>query len=152
PRYNIAPSDLHFIVREERRGRIILPARWGLTGKRKPLIINVRSETAEDRFGAAFRDRRCVGPGGGFYEGTGTGKKKHPVWYHRPDRGLLLLAGLFEERPDGETSFTVLTTAPNQLAAQIHDRMPVILTPEMMKEWLTAPSFGLLKPAPENLL
>jgi putative SOS response-associated peptidase YedK len=46
----------------------------------------------------------------------------------------MAMAGLWEtwRSPAGETvrSFTIITTTPNALCAEIHDRMPVILKPE----------------------
>jgi putative SOS response-associated peptidase YedK len=49
-------------------------------------------------------------------------------------------AGLWESwQPSmGEalTTFTILTTKPNELMAPIHDRMPVIIAPENYERWL----------------
>jgi putative SOS response-associated peptidase YedK len=33
-------------------------------------------------------------------------------------------------------SFAIITTTPNEMCAQLHDRMPVILGPEVWPEWL----------------
>jgi putative SOS response-associated peptidase YedK len=50
------------------------------------------------------------------------------------------LAGLWEawRSPTGERvhSFAIITTTPNELCAQLHDRMPVVLKPEVWPEWL----------------
>jgi putative SOS response-associated peptidase YedK len=49
---------------------------------------------------------------------------------------------------------TIVTTAPNDFMAPIHDRMPVILGPEAFEQWLDPhPQAGrelltILKPCP----
>ena len=151
PRYNVAPTDTHIILCEEGR-RQLAPAVWGL-GTEKPQI-NARSETADSRptFRTAFARTRCVVPTDGFYEWT---TDRQPIWYHRKDGGLLLMAGLYERDRKG-LRFTILTTAANDLVAPVHDRMPAILAPEQLDAWLgrTPPSKlrALLKPAPADLL
>jgi putative SOS response-associated peptidase YedK len=151
PRYNVAPSDLHFVLRLDGGQRRLEPARWGLSPGapgRGPLI-NARAETAPSKgaFRGAFLGGRCVVPADGFFEWRATPEGRQPMWIHRADGGLLLLAGLWEAG-----RFAVLTTEPNRLVAEIHDRMPAILTPEEASAWLAAPSPALLRPAPEGLL
>jgi putative SOS response-associated peptidase YedK len=52
----------------------------------------------------------------------------------------MALAGLWESwrSPAGEwvRSFAVITTTPNALCAELHDRMPVVLSPDVWSEWL----------------
>jgi putative SOS response-associated peptidase YedK len=52
----------------------------------------------------------------------------------------MALAGLWEtwRSPTGERlrSFAIVTTSPNRLLAELHDRMPVILAPEHWLTWL----------------
>ena len=109
PRWNIAPLQWHWIVHMEGEDRQVLRARWGLVNswakdnKRAGQQINARAETIDSRpaFRAAFKSRRCVVPADGFYEWTGPKGKRTPLWFHRPDGGLLLFAGLYEPwRPD----------------------------------------------------
>jgi putative SOS response-associated peptidase YedK len=56
------------------------------------------------------------------------------------DQGIMALAGLWENwrSPAGEwvRSFAVITTTPNALCAELHDRMPVVLGPQVWPEWL----------------
>jgi putative SOS response-associated peptidase YedK len=91
-------------------------------------------------------------PADGFYEWMGAKKDRPPIWFHRPDGKLLLLAGLYEVASDGALAFTVITTAANRLMAPIHDRMPALLPPERASDWLAAPRTDLLIPAPEDAL
>ena len=148
PRYNIAPTDTHWIVRMKYEDRELLPARWGLVnswakeGKRAAQQINARAETLSTRpaFKAAFSKRRCVVPADGFFEWVGPKGARQPIWFHRPDGGLLLFAGLYESwqpEPDvWERTFTIITTDANPVVEPVHDRMPVILPEGKVDEWL----------------
>jgi putative SOS response-associated peptidase YedK len=154
PRYNIAPTDQHWIVRMKREQRQLLPAKWGMVNswakdaKGAARQINARSETALDR--PAFRDaydhRRCIVPADGFFEWIGTKEARRPIWFHPPHEGdLLLFAGLYESWQNPRTSewmrtFTILTTDANATVAPVHDRMPVILPRDRIDEWLFVPT------------
>ena len=170
PRYNIAPTQPHFIVRIKYENREVLPANWGLvrSGSKDASMaakcINARSETIETRsaFRDAFQKRRCVVPADGFFEWTGPKTARQPTWFHREDSHLLLFAGLYEawqkEQGVWETTFTILTTSANAVLESYHDRMPVILADRDADDWMDprAPSPRALKrllvPAPDDLL
>ncbi len=170
PRYNIAPTQPHFIVRIKYENREVLPATWGLvrSGSKDASMaakcINARSETIETRpaFRDAFQKRRCVVPADGFFEWTGPKTARQPTWFHREDSHLLLFAGLYEawqkEQGVRQTTFTILTTAANAVLESYHDRMPVILADRDADDWMDprAPSPRALKrllvPAPDDLL
>ena len=104
PRYNIAPTDQHWIVRTKYEERELLSARWGLVnswandGKRAAQQINARAESlaARPAFKDAYAKRRCVVPADGFFEWVGAKGARQPIWFHRLDGGLLLFAGLYE--------------------------------------------------------
>lgn len=175
PRYNIAPTDPHWIVRTRHETRELTPARWGLVNSWAPDIkgaarqINARSETAPSSraFRDAFEERRCVVPADGFFEWTGTRQARKPLWFHSPHGDLLLFAGLYESWLDRSTSewvrtFTILTTSANNIVQPVHDRMPVILPRDRIDEWLYVPAQGreryaqevrrLLVPADESVI
>jgi putative SOS response-associated peptidase YedK len=170
PRYNVAPTQPHFIVRIKYENREVIPATWGLvrTGSKDASAaakyINARSETVDTRpvFRDAFEKRRCVVPADGFFEWTGPKTARQPTWFHREDSRLLLFAGLYEawqkERDVWQTTFTILTTAANAVLASYHDRMPVILADRDADDWMDprAPAPRALKrllvPAPDDLL
>ena len=69
---------------------------------------------------------------------TGTGKQPYAIAL--ADRGLMALAGRWENwrSPVGEwvRSFAIITTTPNELCAELHNRMPVVLKPETWAVWL----------------
>jgi putative SOS response-associated peptidase YedK len=76
PRFNIAPTDQHFIITSEFERRKAQRARWGLVNRwardnsRASQCINAKAETLEHRptFSEAFQERRCVVPADAFYE------------------------------------------------------------------------------------
>jgi putative SOS response-associated peptidase YedK len=170
PRYNVAPTQQHFIVRIKYENREVIPATWGLVksgsmdSSMAGKTINARSETVDTRgaFRDAFQKRRCVVPADGFFEWTGPKTARQPTWFHREDSRLLLFAGLYEawqkERGVWRTTFTILTTAANSLLESFHDRMPVILADRDADDWMDprAPDPHALKrllvPAPADLL
>lgn len=177
PRYNIAPTDPHWIVRAKREERQLLPARWGLVNSWAPDMkgaarqINARSETAMTAraFRDAFASRRCVVPADGFFEWKGAKDARRPIWFHPPDGQLLLFAGLYESWQDKATqewtrTFTILTTEANETVEPVHDRMPVILSRDALDGWLFVPPDEakrsayakdvreLLRPAPPGVL
>jgi putative SOS response-associated peptidase YedK len=159
PRYNIAPTDEHVVVRIKYETREALPARWGLVNSwakdasRAARQINARSEHLLER--PAFRDaylkRRCVVPADGFYEWTGPRERRQPYWFSRADGGLLLFAGLYEswQEAPGQwlRTFTVITTAANDLMSPYHDRMPALIPWEQLDGWLDPG-----EPEPRSLL
>ena len=84
-------------------------------------------------------------------EETPPGEKKPIKQPYRIELGNgapILFAGLWESwRPrngDGSTgepvlSYAIATCDPSPYAAQIHDRMPVLIEPENAEAWVTAP-------------
>src|SRR5437867_6633291 len=133
PRYNIAPTDSHWIVRSRFEDREVLPAKWGLVNfwmtDRKQAFknINARAETIQTSrsLREAFKEMRCVIPADGFFEWTGQKDARQPIWHHRPDGGLVYFAGLYESwRPapgEKDRTFTIITTTPNSLIEPIHN-------------------------------
>ena len=153
PHYNVAPTQLHPILRVVGGQRRLQRGSWGLPPVENRLVINARAEsvTSSGMWTDALAARRCVVPVDGFYEWNGA----QPFWFHPPDGGLLLLAGLWESGPPGEgerARFVIITTAANALVAEAHDRMPAILPPACIGDWLRRPAAELLVPAPLEAL
>ncbi len=153
PRYNVAPTDGHWVVRRVDGGRRLSPARFGFTVPGRAPLINARAETAERlaTFRRPFREGRCLVPADGFYEWTGPAGARRPLWFHPSGGGLLLLAGLWREEK-GELAFVILTTPAGPDVARIHDRMPAVLSADAAEAWLERPDAALLAPAPEGWL
>jgi putative SOS response-associated peptidase YedK len=168
PRYNVAPSQPILIIREtptnQREAALV---RWGLVPSWAKDIdigyrmINARSETAATNgaFKHALKRRRCLVPVSGFYEwkklepDKKRGKKlPHFIRVTDAPGNVFALAGLWEhwQDPAGNEleSCTILTCAPNELMADLHDRMPVILDPNDYDRWLDPGAQDPLKVAP----
>ena len=148
PRYNIAPTQPVLVI-PNRTHRVLRPARWGLVPQwaRDVSIgnkmINARAETLASRapFNAALERRRCLIPADGFYEWKhDRTRQRTPYYVRRRDREPFAFAGLWDVwRPRGGepvASCTIITTEANELVAELHDRMPVILPPEAYDLWL----------------
>ena len=148
-RFNIAPTQAALVIRVREGAREMATLRWGLVPFwAKDLavgtkMINARSEGVEAKaaFRAAIRQRRCLVPATGFFEWQGAPGNKQPFAITLPDRPLFAFAGLWEtwKPAEGEAveTFTIVTTEANESAAEIHDRMPVILPREAEDAWLT---------------
>ncbi len=146
PRYNIAPSQSVLAIRGDRRP---VDLKWGLVPKwskdpaKGPRPINARAETLSEKpmFRSALKSRRCLIPADGFYEWRKDPGGKQPMFIRLRGGALFGFAGLWEQWVDPESgevleTCTVVTTKPNELMAGIHDRMPVILSPEAEDQWL----------------
>ncbi len=149
PSTNIAPTHNAPVILNT-MPKVLTSARWGLVpawaddlrvGSR---MFNARAESVAQKpaFRRAFRSRRCLVPANGFYEWrTLEDGRKAPMQYTLADGGIFAFAGLWEvwQRPRDENplqTFTVITCPANELVAQVHDRMPVILFPGDEHAWL----------------
>ncbi|MBB3455072.1 putative SOS response-associated peptidase YedK [Rhizobium sp. BK313] len=174
PRYNGAPQqDYPIIVREIVRepdvmGPVFATARWGFIpawakDAGRPMI-NARSEgiSTNGMFKAAYKSKRCLVPINGFFEWKdiySTGKNKQPYAIAMKSGEPFALAGVWSGRRNLDTGleekmFAVITCAPNEMMAQIHDRMPVILHPEDYERWLSPEPdpYDLMRPFPSELM
>jgi len=149
--YNIAPTRAVATLRSGAEKRVLSNMRWGLIpwwakdiaiGNR---MINARGETVlkNAAFRDSFRQRRCLIPADGFYEWQKAGKTRRPFHFGMKDESLFAFAGIWDrwKSPEGKLleSCSILTTTPNDLVKDIHDRMPVILPQAHYEPWLTVP-------------
>ena len=153
PRYNIAPQQKALVVAFRNGELVVENMRWGFVPvwekefKTKLSTINARSETLEKSglYAPSFKSKRCIIPADAFYEWKKIFVEKgvvdkQPMCIGMKDEEPFLFAGLFSIWKDKEEkefpSFTIITTSPNELMAEIHDRMPVILPEKNINEWL----------------
>lgn len=147
PRYNIAPSQPVAVVANDGTRKLqlfkwgLIPA-WAKDPKIGNSLINARAETVAEKpaFRAAFKRRRCLVLADGFYEWKKTGSAKTPMYIQLAGGAPFAFAGLWEtwRAPDASdiSTCTIITTEPNSLMADIHNRMPVILPPGAYDVWL----------------
>jgi len=148
--WNVAPTDPLPVVRYDakagERSLDILRWVWCRSGRStsrsasRTLMPRPRGIENKPAFREAFQRRRCLVPVDNFYEWKKTAAGKQPYAIALADRCLMALAGLWENwrSPAGEwvRSFAIVTTTPNELCAELHDRMPVVLGPETLPAWL----------------
>ena len=148
PRYNAAPSqNLPVITNID--PELIQFFQWGLVpfwakdaiiGNK---LINARSETLFEKpsFRESIKKRRCLIPADGFFEWKQIGSTKIPHFIHLKQKEVFSMAGIWDswEISQGKAlnSFSIITTAANNLVKSLHERMPVILQPEFEKDWLS---------------
>jgi putative SOS response-associated peptidase YedK len=152
-RWNGAPSQELLVIRRNRQtGAVSLdPLRWGLIpyfcadpkGGRKP--INAKCETVRTlpSFRDAYRRRRCIVPVDGFFEWKAIKgqKAKQPYAIAMKDGSPFGIGGLWENWKDPNSgewirTFAIITTDANELVAEIHDRMPLIILSKDHARWL----------------
>lgn len=173
PSWNVAPTQDSPVCRVAREGgHELATMRWGLVpfwaddvsiGSK---MINARAEGigSKPAFRAAVKSRRCVVPVSGFYEwkkiGEGKKQTKQPYYITPAEGRVLALAGLWERwgRGDGTVeTFTIITTEPNAMMRDLHDRMPAVLDRDGVSAWLDPElppeeAVKLLRAAPDGTL
>jgi putative SOS response-associated peptidase YedK len=159
PVYNVAPAYgpgyEQLFVLETREGQRALrlgrwwmiPHYWSKPLKTLPAAFNARAEDLPKKpfWRDAFQRHRCLVPATGWREFRAERGKKQPYQF-RLEQRVFAFAGLWSRwtSPDGELveSFAIVTTAPSTKAAEYHDRMPLVLPPELYDDWLDRDNDG----------
>jgi putative SOS response-associated peptidase YedK len=168
-RFNIAPTQQVATIRRDPQhgGRQLSFLKWGLipSWAADPSIgsrmINARADSVATKpaFRSAFKRSRCLVVADGFYEWKKVGTTKQPFFIRLKDDRPFAFAGLAEHWHRGDQtidSCSIITTEPNSLMAEIHDRMPAILSPAEYDLWLDADFQGydmllsMLRPYPAD--
>jgi putative SOS response-associated peptidase YedK len=160
-RYNVSPASMVPILRLDRAtGEIeLVNARWGLIPvwwkETKPprTSHNARSEEAavKPMWKGPLAKSRCLIPARGWYEwkqvervDPATGeviKAKQPHFFHLPGDQLFAFAGVMAmwkpaNDEEWQASCAVLTRDAVGPAAEVHERMPVVLPQAAEQAWL----------------
>ncbi|SEF11606.1 Putative SOS response-associated peptidase YedK [Rhizobiales bacterium GAS191] len=114
-------------------------------GGRKPINARAENIASLPSFRSAYAKRRCLVP-------VDNLKAKRLYAIAMKDGSPFALAGIWESWKHPETgevvrTFAVITTEPNELVAEIHNRMPVIIAPDNYDRWLSP-----IEPDPRDLL
>lgn len=148
PRYNIAPSQRILTIISDGQNRRAGTMKWGLVPfwandeKIGYKMINARAEGIDEKpsFKHAFKRRRCLIVANGFYEWKKQEDgNKQPYHFIMKNKKPFAFAGLWETWKKGEQplhSCTIITTTPNEVTEDVHDRMPVILHQDSYDLWL----------------
>ncbi len=147
--FNVAPTQEILAIYTYEGENWLDRFHWGLVPfwAKDPSIgnrmINARAETIDEKpsFKNAFKKRRCLIIADGFYEWKGTKGQKQPMLITLPDKKPFAFAGLWEiwhknKQAPAYRSCTIITTEASASIREIHHRMPVILKPEVYKDWL----------------
>ena len=145
--YNVAPT--HTVMAIVRKEHCLYSGffSWGLVpgwmqAPPKSPMINARAESIFEKpsFRAAIRRRRAIIPVNGFYEWRQSDKQ--PFFVYAADEDYLYLGAIYElwEGADGSylPTIAIITTAANEDFANIHHRMPLILTKDDRTGFLNA--------------
>lgn len=151
PRYNIAPTQQTLVVVRADKVNHLKAMKWGLVPhwakepKMGSRLINARLETVDEKpaFRAPLQGKRCIVPADGYYEWQKKGRGKTPYRIVLDTGDCFGFAGIWDSwtGPNGKTmeSFSIITTEADKAVRAIHDRMPLILTPELEEVWLRGP-------------
>jgi putative SOS response-associated peptidase YedK len=157
--FNISPTSDVFVLRSYSDAVRLDVMSWGLVPawakdvSRAASLINARSESVAEK--PSFRNlisrHRCVMPMNAYYEWKPmkvAGKAMKQPFAFTPGKDSeydheshFAVASLWSTWRDGEgkelTTCVALTTEANQRVSQVHNRMPVLLTKDGVKQWLS---------------
>ncbi|MBV4534123.1 SOS response-associated peptidase family protein [Pseudomonas sp. SWRI107] len=148
-RYNVAPSTRVELIRPAPGGVSIDRVKWGWSpfwakGKR-PDPINARAETVMTGkfFKSLWPAGRALAPANGWFEwlpDPNVPKRKQPFYISATNGEPLFFGALAEVNGglelDDRDGFVIITAAADEGLVDIHDRKPLVLTPDLAKEWI----------------
>ncbi|HBO9229172.1 TPA: SOS response-associated peptidase [Pseudomonas aeruginosa] len=145
-RYNVAPSTAVTTLRLEGDALVAQPIRWGwrpFWARDRAPPINARVEkVAHGRFFSAAWRHRALCPVSGWFEWVAEGgPRKQPFHIQHRDGSPILCAAIgqfpgLDDEPGEQHGFVIITADSAGGMVDIHDRRPVVLSPELAREWL----------------
>ncbi|MFU2758765.1 SOS response-associated peptidase [Pseudomonas aeruginosa] len=145
-RYNVAPSTAVTTLRLEGDALVAQPIRWGwrpFWAKDRAAPINARAEkVAHGRFFSAAWKHRALTPISGWFEWVDGGEaRKQPFHIQHRDGSPILCAAIgqfpgLDDEPADHHGFVIITADAEGGLVDIHDRRPVVLPPELAREWI----------------
>ncbi|WP_342755566.1 SOS response-associated peptidase family protein [Pantoea sp. MBD-2R] len=143
-RYNVAPGTKVLLLNERDHDLHLDPVLWGYAPEwwDKQPLINARGETAATgrMFKPLWNHGRAVVPADGWFEWKKDGKNKQPYFIHHKNDEPLFFAAIGKAPYDKERAaegFVIVTAASAGGMVDIHDRRPLVLTADAVKEWLS---------------
>jgi len=143
-RYNVAPGT-NVLLLNERDGELKLdPVYWGYGPEwwDKQPLINARGETAASSrmFKPLWHHGRAVVFADGWYEWVRGEDKKQPYFIYHKNHAPLFFAAIGKapfDDPHGKEGFLIVTSASSKGMVDIHDRRPLVLKADAVREWLS---------------
>jgi len=148
-RYNVAPGTKVLLLSERDEQLHLEPVLWSYAPGwwDKPPLINARVETAATSrmFKPLWQHGRAICFADGWFEWKKEGDKKQPYFIHRTDGKPIFMAAIGSipfERADEAEGFLIVTAAADKGLVDIHDRRPLVLSPEAAREWMRQDNGG----------
>ncbi|MDK8372980.1 SOS response-associated peptidase [Pseudomonas aeruginosa] len=145
-RYNVAPSTAVTTLRLEGDALVAQAIRWGwrpFWARDRAAPINARAEKiAHGRFFSAAWKHRALTPVSGWFEWVDGGEgRKQPFHIQHADCSPILCAAIgqfpgLDDEQDERHGFVIITADSAGGMVDIHDRRPVVLSPDLAREWL----------------
>lgn len=138
---DICPSENAIVIRQHGGARDAIPMHWSLVPGAKYATYNARVEGIREKrsYKDAIRHRRCLVPVTSYFEWKGPRGRTNRYRISMINGAPFTLGGIWEQSIKNRkpiTSFAIITTTPNRKLASVHDRMPVIISPDNFETWL----------------
>lgn len=116
---------------------LVLKGAKGQPLKPKP-VNNARTDKLGTFFWRhSFEERRCLIPLTAWAEAQGAKGRMTRTWLSLPDTELFAAAGVWRQSDEWGACYSmVMTDSAGTDAAEVHERMPVLLAPENQAQWL----------------
>lgn len=153
--FNEGPATVHprepgLVMRQQDGQMVLEQMTWGfpvvLGGKKgQPLKPKPVNNARFDKLGAFWKrwavlpEHRCLIPASRYAEAVGTPGKMTETWLSVKGAPIFAWAGLWRTSDEWGEVYTGVMTENAPELEHIHDRSPVILTPDQWQTWLTAP-------------
>ncbi|WGK60055.1 SOS response-associated peptidase family protein [Pantoea sp. SS70] len=144
-RFNVAPGTKVLLLSEREDALHLDPVFWGYGPEwwDKQPLINARGETAASgrMFKPLWNHGRAIVPADGWFEWHKEGGKKQPFFISHRKKQPLFFAGIGKQpygQDHGKEGFVIVTSSSNQGMVDIHDRRPLVIAADAIREWLSA--------------
>lgn len=137
PGFNISPTDQVQLAHAIEGATLLTSAKWQMElPKNTHKMINSKIENV-DFWKDFWKDGRCVIPALGYYEWSGASGRKEPYFVTvKRNAPMLFFAGFYSIDRSGTKCCTIMTRPAAKEIAHLHPRMPVILSPDEIHDWL----------------
>ena len=134
----IFPSETVPVIATSRAQKIMpFAMEWGYSTADGNRMINARSETAAQKptFMDGMLHRRCIIPASWYFEWNRSEKGKPKYAIGIDQKNVIYMAGIYRFEHDRPV-FSIMTREPAESIRFIHNRMPVIIPREAVRDWL----------------